>query len=155
MVVLDERKTGASGVLGRGKEIVCTVNKILNIKMQNDKSKFKNEFKNRLYNFTLKLIEFIDKLPNDNVSRRIGDQLLRSGTSILGNYIEGKSASSKKDFINFFNHSLKSSNESKLWLAILRDSGRADNKKADWFLKELDEISKIFGSSILTLKGKK
>ena len=58
--------------------------------MQNDKSKFKNEFKNRLYNFTLKLIEFIDKLPNDNVSRRIGDQLLRSGTSILGNYIEGK-----------------------------------------------------------------
>jgi len=122
---------------------------------QNDKSKFKNEFKNRLYNFTLKLIEFIDKLPNDNVSRRIGDQLLRSGTSILGNYIEGKSASSKKDFINFFNHSLKSSNESKLWLAILRDSGRADNKKADWFLKELDEISKIFGSSILTLKGKK
>ena len=123
--------------------------------MQNDKSKFKNEFKNRLYNFTLKLIEFIDKLPNDNVSRRIGDQLLRSGTSILGNYIEGKSASSKKDFINFFNHSLKSSNESKLWLAILRDSGRADNKKADWFLEELDEISKIFGSSILTLKGKK
>lgn len=40
--------------------------------MQNDKSKFKNEFKKRLYTFTLKLIEFIDKLPNDNVSRRLG-----------------------------------------------------------------------------------
>src|SRR3990172_11509593 len=112
--------------------------------MQNDKSKFKNEFKNRLYNFTLKLIEFIDKLPNDNVSRRIGDQLLRSGTSILGNYIEGKSASSKKDFINFFNHSLKSSNESKLWLAILRDSKRVGQEDVSWFLKELDEIANIF-----------
>ncbi|KKQ57975.1 MAG: hypothetical protein US78_C0027G0001, partial [Parcubacteria group bacterium GW2011_GWD1_38_16] len=83
--------------------------------MQNDKSKLKNDFKKRLYNFTLKLIDFIDKLPNDNVSRRMGDQLLRSGTSIIGNYIEGQSSSSKKDFINFFNHSLKSSNESKLW----------------------------------------
>ena len=45
--------------------------------MQNDKSRFKIEFKKRLYTFTLKLIEFLDKLPKDNVSRRIGDQLLR------------------------------------------------------------------------------
>ncbi len=123
--------------------------------MQNDKSKFKNEFKRRLYGFTLRLIEFIDKLPNDNVSRRIGDQLLRSGTSILGNYIEGQAASSKKDFINFFNTSLKSANESKLWVALLRDSKRAKKEETEWFLKELTEIANIFASSILTLKGKK
>ncbi len=123
--------------------------------MQNDKSKFKDEFKKRLYSFVLKLIEFIDGLPNDNVSKRIGDQLLRSGTSILGNYVEGQSASSKKDFINFFNTSLKSANESKLWLAILRDSKRAKPEKVAWFLKELDEIANIFASSILTLKGKR
>jgi four helix bundle protein len=123
--------------------------------MQNDKSNFKNEFKKRLYHFTLKLIEFLDLLPNDNVSRRISDQLLRSGTSILGNYIEGQAASSKKDFTNFFNTSLKSTNESKLWFALLRDSGRAKPEKVSWFLKELDEIAKIFASSILTLKGKK
>jgi four helix bundle protein len=117
--------------------------------------KLKIEFRKRLYNFVLKLIEFIDKLPNDNVSRRIGDQLLRSGTSILGNYIEGQSASSKKDFINFFNNSLKSANESKLWLALLRDSKRVNSDQVVWFLKELDEISNIFASSIITLKGKK
>jgi len=34
--------------------------------MQNDKSKFKKEFKRRLYEFVLKMIEFIDRLPNDN-----------------------------------------------------------------------------------------
>ena len=124
--------------------------------MQKSKSdNFKTKFKKRLYNFTLKLIEFIDRLPNNNVSKRIGDQLLRSGTSILGNYIEGQSASSKKDFINFFNHSLKSANESKLWLALLRDSKRAKKEDVSWFLKELNEISNIFASSILTLKSKK
>ena len=123
--------------------------------MQNDKSKFKNEFKRRLYAFVLKLIEFIDKLPKDNVSKRIGDQLLRSGTSIIGNYIEGHAASSKKDFTNYFNTSLKSANESKLWLALLRDSGRVEKEKAAWFLQELDEIANIFASSILTLRGKR
>jgi four helix bundle protein len=123
--------------------------------MQNDKAKIKNEFKRRLYTFTLKLIEFLDRLPKDNVSARIGDQLLRSGTSIIGNYIEGQAASSRKDFTNFLNTSLKSANESKLWLALLRDSGRVKTEDTVWFLKELDEISNILASSVMTLKGKK
>ncbi len=123
--------------------------------MQQNRTNFKNEFKKRLYDFTLKLIKFLDKLPDDNVSRRIGDQLLRSGTSIIGNYIEGQAASSKKDFTNFFNTSLKSANESKLWFALLRDSGRIKPQEVAWFLNELNEIANIFASSILTLKGRK
>lgn len=123
--------------------------------MQNDKAKFKKDFKERLYRFVLKLIEFLDGLPKDNVSRRLGDQLLRSGAIIPGNYIGGQSGSSKKDFTNYLNTSLKSANESKLWLALLRDSKRAGAKEVDWFLKEQDEISKIFATNILTLKGKR
>ena len=120
-----------------------------------NRANFKNEFKKRLYDFTLKLIKFLDGLPQDNVSKRIGDQLLRSGTSIIGNYIEGQAASSKKDFTNFFNTSLKSANESKLWFALLRDSGRIKPQEVAWFLNELNEIANIFASSILTLKGRK
>lgn len=123
--------------------------------MQTNNAKFKNELKKRLYAFTLKLIEFLDKLPKDNVSKRIGDQLLRSSTSIIGNFIEGQAASSKKDFINYLNISLKSANESKLWLALLRDSRRVTPQDVAWFAKELNEIANIFASSILTLKGKR
>jgi len=119
------------------------------------RTNFKSEFKKRLYDFTLKLIKFLDELPQDNVSKRIGDQLLRSGTSIIGNYIEGQAASSKKDFTNFFNTSLKSANESKLWFALLRDSKRVKPENVSWFLNELNEIANIFASSILTLKGRK
>lgn len=115
----------------------------------------KKAFKKRLYNFIIKLIEFIDSLPKDRVSFIIGDQLLRSGTSILGNYIEGQSASSKKEFLVFIQYCLKSSNESKVWIAVLRDSGRASKGKAEWFLKELEEFSSIFASSVLTIKGRK
>lgn len=124
--------------------------------MQNDNLKFKEEFKKRLYGFVLRLIKFVGSLDlKDPVVRVIVNQLVRSGTSVLSNYIEGLAASSRKEFINFFSHSLKSANESKVWVALLRDTGKCDPKEAEWLLSELDEISKIFASSILTLKGKK
>jgi four helix bundle protein len=119
-----------------------------------EESKFVSEFKGRLYKFTLRMIEFIDKLPADNVSRRIGDQLIRSCTSVIANYTEGRSASSAKDFINYLNIALKSANESKLWFALLRDSGRVKNETTVWLLAELNEISNILAASILTLKNK-
>lgn len=72
------------------------------------------EFKKRLYTFVLRLIKFIENLPDNRTTRIIGDQLLRSGTSILGNYIEAQASSSRKDYTNYLNHSLKSSNESKV-----------------------------------------
>ena len=121
--------------------------------MKNDKEKFKNEFKKRLYNFVLRLIKFIDKLPKDSVCNIMGKQLLRSGTSILANYVEANSASSKKDFINFFTHSLKSANESKVWLALLRDTDKGDQKELKWLLQELVEISNVIAKGIITLKG--
>ena len=123
--------------------------------MENDSAKFKIEFKKRLYFWVLRLIKFLDKLPQSPVNDIMGKQLLRSGTSILANYIEANSASSKKDFINFFTHSLKSGNESKVWLTLLRDTNKGDATELKWLLGELIEITKILASSILTLKGKK
>lgn len=128
---------------------------ISNFKMQNDKEQFKKEFKKRLYFFELKLIQLIESLPNNKVCWILGDQLLRSGTSILANYIEGQAASSKRDFLKYIEISLKSTNESKVWICLLRDTGKITKEKAEWFLKELNEFGKIFGSSVLTLKGKK
>lgn len=124
--------------------------------MINDKEKFKREFKKRIYQFTLRLLNFVDTLPKDKSTTIIADQLLRSGTSICANYIEAQACGSKKDFANFFNISLKSANESKFWLALLRDSGRASKKQeVEWLLKELTEIGNILGSSLLTLRGKR
>lgn len=116
----------------------------------------KEEFKKRLYSFVLRLIKFVGTLnKRDVVCRVVADQLTRSGTSILSDYIEGYSSASKKEFTNFFTISLKSANESKVWVAILRDSGNCDKDEANYILKELEEISKIFASSILTLKEKR
>lgn len=121
----------------------------------NNKKEFKEAFKKRIYNFVLNLIKFIDKLPKDSVCNVMGKQLLRSGTSILANYIEVQATSSKKDFTNFFYHSLKSANESKVWLALLKDSNKSKKEETEKLLIELKEIANILATSILTLKGKK
>lgn len=113
------------------------------------------EFKKRLYTLVLRIIKFVENCKKSQTTRIVGDQLIRSGTSILGNYIEGQSASSKKDYTNYFHHSLKSANESKVWVSILRDAGNGGKEEANSILSELNEISKIFASSVLTLKGKK
>ncbi|MBU1045749.1 four helix bundle protein [Patescibacteria group bacterium] len=129
--------------------------KNVKLKMKNDKEKFKNDFKKKVYCFILELIRFIDKLPKDTSSQIFAKQILRSGTSIGANYIEAQAASSKKDFINFFHHSLKSANETKFWLALLKDSKKANPRDAEKLLDILTEIANILASSILTLKGKK
>jgi four helix bundle protein len=123
--------------------------------VENDKAKFKNEFKKRLYVWVLRLIKFIERLPKTMVSETMGRQLLRSGTSILANYVEANSASSKKDFINFFTHSLKSANESKVWITLLRDTGKGESKELECLLQELAEIANVLATSILTMKGKR
>lgn len=124
--------------------------------MENDRAKFKVEFKKRLYDWVLRLIKTVDSVrSSDSSGQIIGKQLIRSGSSILANYVEADSASSRKDFINFFTYSLKSANESKVWLALLRDTNKSDRNEIQWLLNELTEIAKVVASSILTLKGKR
>ena len=123
--------------------------------MQSDNVNFKKEFKKRLYQWVLRLVKFLDALPRGMVTEVMGKQVLRSGTSVLANYIEAQSASSKKDFINFFTHSLKSANESKVWITLLKDTNKGDQEELKWLLGELIEIANVIASSILTMKGKK
>ena len=124
--------------------------------MQNNNSKFKINLKQRAYFYALAIIRFIDNLDKKDFSVQIiVKQLLRSATSIGVNIIEAQAGSSKKDFTKFFTYSLKSANESKFWLGLLRDSKKAEEQKTNKLLKETDEIANILGSSVLTLKGKK
>ena len=82
--------------------------------MQNNNTKIKVDLKKRAYIYALGVIRFIDVLDKKDFSvQTISRQLLRSATSIGANIIEAQAGSSKKDFTNFFNHALKSANESK------------------------------------------
>lgn len=113
------------------------------------------DLKKRAYIYALDVIKFLEGLPKDYISQTIGRQLLRSATSVGANIVEAQASSSKKDFANFYSHSLKSANESKFWLGLLKDSDKMPSDKISHILNETNELSNIIASSILTMKGKK
>ncbi len=125
------------------------------VKAQNHSAKPKTELKYRCYYFSIETIKFLNTLPNKKIYWTISDQLLRAATSIGANIVEAKSSSSRKDFIKFYNIALKSANETKYWLCLLRDATEADKNNINKLLKEAEEIANILGSSLLTLKNKK
>lgn len=128
----------------------------LKLKAQSENLKRKSELKYRCYDFSIAIIKFIEFLPNKKTFFIISDQLLRCATSIGANVIETKSSSSKKEFIRFYQIALKSANETKYWLCLLRDAFDNINKETiENLLNEVNEISKMLASSIITLKNKR
>lgn len=124
--------------------------------MQNQTGEPKRDLKQRAYIYALRIIKFMDTLNmRDHTTEIVVKQLLRSATSIGANIIEAQAGSTKKDFTNFFSHALKSANESKFWLGLLRDSGKASREQSEVLLQETKELANILGASILTLRGKK
>ena len=120
--------------------------------MKNNES----ELRRRAYIFAVDIIKFIDTLnKKDRTIQVIINQLSRCSTSVGANIFEAQAGSSKKDFTNYFTYALKSSNECKFWLGLLRDTQKADSDQTTNLLNEIFEIANMLGSSILTLKGKK
>jgi len=117
---------------------------------------FKEQLIQRAKKFSINIWEFLDNLSKESFSFLIiAKQLFRSATSIGANIVEAQASSSKKDFINFLHHALKSANETKYWLELLLENSKTDNTEVAKLLKEARELANILGSVILNLKGRK
>jgi len=130
-------------------------NESSNLKMQNENSKFKEEFLKRLIKFSIWTVKFAKKLQKEKILWPIIDQLIRSSTSIGANVMEAKSSSSRKDYIHYFEIALKSANETKYWLIVIQETMPNFKKEIAQLLKEVVEISNILASGILTMKGQR
>ena len=106
------------------------------------------DIKERSYQFGIKVIKLVKYIPRNPASHVIVNQLIRAAMSIGANIVEGNAASSKKDFINFYNHALKSAVETKYWLRSLVDSGLIAISRVKYLLDEVDELSRILGSIV-------
>jgi len=105
--------------------------------------------RHRCFYFSKDIILFVKECKYDKVYYSLFDQLIRSATSIGANLVEGKAGSSKKDWKNFYVIALKSANETKYWLCLIRDTLKEQKIKINELLKEADEISKIIASIIV------
>ncbi len=104
---------------------------------------------------TVRTLKFATELRKDKSLWSVADQLVRSTGSIGANVVEAKGSASTKDYTRFFEIALKSANETKYWLVVIREYSAALKSEANILLDEVDQVARIIGSSVLTLKGKK
>ena len=110
------------------------------------------EIKERCFNFSLRVIDFIDLLPKTTATLIITRQLVRSATSIGANLVEGSDACSKKEFINYLNISRKSARETIYWLEMIKHKKWVGEKETEILIKEATEIRKIISTIIINTK---
>ncbi len=93
-------------------------------------------------------------MEKDSVGRVIGNQLLRSATSIGANVHEAQGAQSKADFIAKMSIAHKEAYETIYWLRLITEAKLLHPEKLSALSDEAAQMVKILSASLLTLKNK-
>ena len=94
----------------------------------------------------------VKSLPEDRIGRVLGNQILRSGTSVAANYRSACKARSKADFISKITVVEEEADETTLWLELIMESATLENDLTKSLHKESNELTAIFTSSGKTAK---
>ncbi len=113
-----------------------------------------SDIKIRCYRFSVDFLKWVRNKKFNIDDKWLIQQVARSVASIGANIVEGQNSSSRKEFLRYNEIALKSANESKYWLCLMRDGLEIIDEDLVQFIKEGDEISKIIAKGIITLKAK-
>lgn len=117
-------------------------------------SRISDELRARTKAYASAIVRFYVQLPKRREEVRIlGNQLLRSGTSVAAHVRESARARSVAEFISKLDGGVQEADESDLWLTLLRDDcGIRDDDVAP-LLAETNELISIFTTMINRSKG--
>jgi four helix bundle protein len=111
------------------------------------------ELRARTKQFALRILRLYRGLPAKEEARILGRQVLRSGTSVGANYRAACRARSRAEFIAKLGIVLEEADETVFWLELLLEGGIVKHEKLDALLKEAEELTAIFVTSLRTAKG--
>jgi len=110
------------------------------------------EMQARTKAFALRIIRLSAVLPETDVARILGRQVLRSGTSVAANYRAVCRAKSKADVVSKMGTVVEETDETVLWLELLVEGGVVSAVRMQELLDEANELLCIFGSALRTAK---
>src|SRR2546423_4518998 len=91
------------------------------------------EFATRTKKFALAVIEAVESLPKTKASDVVGNQLLRSATSVAANYRASCRARSRREFMAKMGIVEEEADESQFWIAMLVGRGLIEKSKGPQF----------------------
>ena len=111
----------------------------------------KYDLEERLLDFAVDVIRFVEKMHKTDAGRHVSGQVMRAGTAPMAHHGEAQAAESNKDFIHKMRVAHKELRETSRWLKVSRrvplTSDIAENQR---LLQETDELIRIFFASIRT-----
>ena len=114
-----------------------------------------NDLPDRLLDYGARVVKFVESLPNSIAGRRIGDQLLRSGTAVGANYEEAQAGESRNDFIHKLQVALKELRESHYWLRLLVKANVVKEESLENLINEATQLRAILSKAVVTAKKNK
>ena len=114
--------------------------------------KEKGIIREKSFAFALRIVR-LNKFLTQKNEYVLSRQVLRCGTSIGANVEEANGSRSKKEFAQKLGAAYKDANETKYWLSLLMDSGLVSAKEGESMIRDCDELLKMLGSAVKTLKS--
>ena len=111
----------------------------------------------RLFNFAVRVLKFLPRLPKTAEFSVIRYQLAKSSTSSGANYEEAQAGSSRADFSNKTRIALKEMRESNYWLRIINAtlSDKLKNEELIYLVDESSQLKNILGSIVVKTNSNK
>ncbi len=106
----------------------------------------------RTKDFALRVIKLVNALPNNTTGKTIGNQLIRSGTSVAANYRAACRGRSKAEFIAKLGIVEEEADESGLWMELIIESDLMSENLVKTLLQESYELTAIMASSKISAR---
>ena len=103
----------------------------------------------------VRIVRLCAALPRSGPARVIGNQLLRSGTSVGAHCRESYRSRSLAELISKLEVALQELDESSYWLELLVETGIVPEVRLVPLLEEVNELTAILVTSVKTLKRRR
>jgi len=110
------------------------------------------DLKERTKAVALAVVALVEELPRGRSADSIGNQLLRSGTSVGANYRAACHARSKREFVAKLGIVEEEADESQFWMDLIIARGWADTDRVARLRDEARQLVAIIVTSIRTAR---
>jgi four helix bundle protein len=104
----------------------------------------KQELKNRTKRFAIKVLHFVEKLPNTYLGKHLKGQLIRCSTSVAANYRAACLAQSRAAYIAKLSIVIEEADESEFWIELIEEHQLLDESICTTLKSEAHELASIF-----------
>ena len=111
-----------------------------------------SNLRTRTSDFALRIIRLSSAIPTHGVGTVLGQQLLRSGTSVGAHYREACRAKSNADFISKIEGALQELDETSYWLELIGNSNLIAPVRLESLRSEEEQLTAIFVTIVRKVK---